>query len=113
MASVLLWFLMIQLPPRDAEDAALLKRISAGEEAALGDLYDRYGRILYGYVMKMLRSVEESQDIIQDVFLRVWNKAETYDAGKGSVYAWLVGMTRNRTIDRIRSKGFKRQGQTV
>lgn len=113
MTSVLFWFLMIRIPPRDAEDAALLKRIAGGEEAALGDLYDRYGRILYAFTMKMLRSVEDSQDIIQDVFLRVWNRAETYDAAKGSVYAWLVGMTRNRTIDKVRSKGYKKQGQTV
>ncbi len=99
---------LVNFSKRDGEDAALFQRIASGEEMALSELYDRYAGLLYGFAVKMLKSVEDSQDIIQEVFLQVWNKAASYQSSKGSVYTWLVTMTRNRVIDRIRSKGFKR-----
>jgi RNA polymerase sigma-70 factor (ECF subfamily) len=98
---------------RDEEDAQLLERIVRGEESALSTLYDRYHRLLYTFGMRMLRSVEESEDLLQEVFLQLWNTARSYDRGKGSVYTWLVTMTRNRAIDRLRSKGYKRQVQHI
>src|SRR5437016_1852780 len=91
---------------RDGEDAALLKRIAQGEEAALSELYNRYAQLLYSFGMRVLRTSGETEDLVQDVFLQAWNKAHTYETVKGSVYTWLVTMTRNRAIDRLRSKGF-------
>src|SRR5437867_4189209 len=90
--------------PHEEEDVTILQRIVKGEESALADLYDRYGRILYTLGMRMLRSTSEAEDVVQDVFLQVWGKADYYQRSKGSVYTWLVTMMRNRAIDRMRSK---------
>lgn len=98
---------------RDEEDVSLLKRIAQGEESALSDLYTRYAQLLYSFGMRVLRSSEETEDLMQDVFLQTWNKAHTYENVKGSVYTWLVTMTRNRAIDRVRSKGFKQQSRNI
>lgn len=104
---------IVRSPKRDEEDVAMLQRISRFEEAALSELYDRYGQLLYSFVLRMLRSVEETEDIVQDVFLQVWNKANSYSESKGTVYTWLVTLARNRAIDRLRSKGYKNQSHHI
>ena len=91
----------------------MLRRIAQGEEPALAELYDRYGQFLYSLGMRILRSVQDAEDIVQDVFMQVWNKAGTYQAEKGTVYTWLVTMMRNRAIDRLRSKGSRYAGQQI
>ena len=96
---------------RNEDDVKVLGRIVRGDESSLSELYDRYNQLLYTFGMRILRSAEETEDLLQDVFLQVWNKADAYEKGKGTVYTWLVTMTRNRAIDRVRSKGFKQQSQ--
>jgi RNA polymerase sigma-70 factor (ECF subfamily) len=98
---------------RDEDDVLILKRIVNGEESAMAELYDRYCQLLYTFSVRILRSEEETQDLLQEVFLQAWNKASSYEKGKGTVYTWLVTMTRNRAIDLVRSKGFKQQSQNV
>ncbi|MBI1808196.1 MAG: sigma-70 family RNA polymerase sigma factor [Ignavibacteria bacterium] len=91
----------------------MIQKIKQNQESALSELYDRYGQLLYSFVMRMLRSVEDAEDIVQDVFLQVWNKADSYEQTKGTVYTWLVTMTRNRAIDRLRSKGYKKHSREI
>jgi RNA polymerase sigma-70 factor (ECF subfamily) len=100
-------------PGRVGDDGAVLERIARGEDPALAELYDRYAQVLYTLGMRILRSVQESEDIVQEVFIQVWKKADSYDAQKGTVYTWLVTMMRNRAIDRLRSKGYKHAAQHV
>jgi RNA polymerase sigma-70 factor (ECF subfamily) len=100
-------------PGRVGDDGAVLQRIATGEDTALAELYDRYAQVLYTLGMRILRSVQESEDIVQEVFIQVWKKADSYDSQKGTVYTWLVTMMRNRAIDRLRSKGFKHAMQHV
>ncbi|HTK82224.1 MAG TPA: sigma-70 family RNA polymerase sigma factor [Bacteroidota bacterium] len=99
--------------PRDEEDAALLRRIVKGEESAIAELFDRYHRLLYTFGFRILKSEEDARDLLQEVFLQAWNKASAYEIEKGTVYTWLVTMTRNRAIDTIRSKGYKERSQAV
>ncbi|MBI4546497.1 MAG: RNA polymerase sigma-70 factor [Ignavibacteriae bacterium] len=98
---------------RDVDDEDLLQRIARADESALSQLYDRYGQLLYSLGMRILRSTTDAEDVVQEVFLQVWNKAESYQKDKGSVYTWLITMMRNRAIDRLRSKGFKQHIQSV
>jgi RNA polymerase sigma factor (sigma-70 family) len=90
--------------PADAAlaDAALLTRIVQRDPAALSTLYDRYVRIIYGLAFKSLRSAEESEEVVLDVFAQVWRIADRYDPKKGRVDSWLFNMARSRTIDRLR-----------
>jgi RNA polymerase sigma-70 factor (ECF subfamily) len=100
-------------PGRDEDDVRILERIARGEEPAIAELYDRYGRLLFSFGMRILRSQHEAEDLLQEIFLQVWNKVGAYEQQKGSVYTWLVTMTRNRAIDRLRSSSGKLQRMTV
>lgn len=84
------------------DDASLLKRMATGDRSALSALYDRYARIIYGLAFKSLRSVEESEEVVLDIFAQVWRIAERYDEKKGQVDTWLFTLARSRIIDRLR-----------
>ena len=84
-------------------DVALLKAIAAKDEAALAQLYDRYRVILFGLLMRILNNREEAEDVLQEVFLQVWRKAEDFDEERGRPFTWLVTLGRSRGIDRLRT----------
>ena len=85
-------------------DVALLARIARRDAAALADLYDRYNRLLFSLIVRILRDRGESEDVLQEVFVRVWDRADSYTAVLGTPSAWLVRIARNRAIDRLRSR---------
>lgn len=85
-------------------DLDLLGRIAMRDASAVAGLYDRHARTLYSLVHHILRDTAEAEDILQEVFLRVWEKAATYDPVLGSPMAWLVRIARNRAIDKVRSR---------
>jgi RNA polymerase sigma-70 factor (ECF subfamily) len=84
-------------------DVELLKAIAAKDEAALGQLYDRYRLILFGLLMRILNNREEAEDVLQEVFLQVWRRAADFDENRGRPFTWLVTLARSRGIDRLRS----------
>jgi RNA polymerase sigma-70 factor, ECF subfamily len=94
------------LQPEKAQvtDTELLHAIARRDEEALALLYDRYRRILFGMLVRILGSREESEDVLQEVFLQVWGKAKSFDEQRGRVFTWLVTMARSRGIDRLRSR---------
>jgi RNA polymerase sigma-70 factor (ECF subfamily) len=85
-------------------DIVLLHRIAARDNAAVAELYDRHNRLLYGLILRILRSRDEAEDVLQEVFVTIWTRAGTYDMALGSPLAWLVRVARNRAIDRLRSR---------
>ena len=93
----------MQTPEDTRADIALLDRIVARDEAAVGELYDRHSRLLFGLVLRILRDRSEAEEVLQEVFVLVWTRAETYNVSLGSPAAWLVRIARNRAIDRLRS----------
>jgi RNA polymerase sigma-70 factor (ECF subfamily) len=91
--------------PDDARgDVVLLQRIASGDTAAVGELYDRHSRLLYGLILRILRNRAEAEDVLQEVFVAVWKRAGTFDVTLGSPIGWLVRVARNRAIDRLRSR---------
>jgi len=84
-------------------DIALLERIAARDQNAVGELYDRHSRILYGLILRILRDRSESEEVLQEVFVSVWTRVDTYNVSLGPPVAWLVRIARNRAIDRLRS----------
>ena len=88
-----------------AEDAALLDRIAAGDPDALGELYDRYGRVVFGVLYRVLGVPEAAEEVSQDAFHAVWRRAGTYRADRGAVRTWLLAIARNAAIDWRRTKG--------
>jgi RNA polymerase sigma-70 factor (ECF subfamily) len=88
-------------------DLALLNRVIARDESAIGELYDRHSRLLYGLILRILRDRGEAEEVLQEVFLQVWTRAETYKAELGAPAAWLVRIARNRSIDRFRTNSVR------
>jgi RNA polymerase sigma-70 factor (ECF subfamily) len=93
----------LQPEPAQESDVLVLKAIAARDEAALAQLYDRYDRILFGLLMRILNNREEAEDVLQEVFLQVWRKAEDFDETRGRPFTWLVTLARSRGIDRLRA----------
>lgn len=96
----------MSLPPEDDpklfDEASLLARIAQQDKSALAQLYDRYARVIYSVAYKSLGLVEESEEIVLDVFSQVWRTASRYDATKGRVDTWLFTIARTRILDRLR-----------
>jgi RNA polymerase sigma-70 factor (ECF subfamily) len=88
-------------------DIALIDRIVARDEAAVGALYDRHNRLLFGLILRIIRDRSEAEEILQEVFVLVWTRAETYNVSLGPPAAWLVRIARNRAIDRLRANSVR------
>jgi len=86
------------------QDAQLLDRVRRGDEQAMGTLYDRYSRVVYSVALRVLRDPASAEDVLQDVFLGVWRKPETFVSARGSLGGWLAVVARNRAIDTLRRK---------
>lgn len=91
------------------DDAQLMLRVARGDRSAFEALYDRFSTPLYSLALKMLGNEAEARDLLQEVFLAIWNKAPGYYADRGSTFAWVVSLLRNRAIDRIRAR--RRRGE--
>lgn len=85
-----------------AEEVAWVASIAQRDHAALSRLYERYANVLYSVAYKSLSSVEESEEVVLDVFAQVWRLAERYDPTKARVDTWLFMMARSRVMDRLR-----------
>lgn len=83
-------------------DETLLRLIASSQENALSELYDRYSRLVYSVALNTLADPERAEEVTQDVFIRVWEKAQTFDAAQGRVVSWLSSIARHRSIDLYR-----------
>jgi len=89
-------------PPNDA---ALVREVASGSEAALASLYDRYADAVYAAASRLTSDRHVAEEVVQETFLALWNRAELYNPAAGSLAAWLHAIARNRTVDRLRAAG--------
>jgi RNA polymerase sigma-70 factor (ECF subfamily) len=87
------------------DDTALVARMQRRDPQALAELYDRYGRLTFSLILRVVRDTGVAEDLVQETFLRVWNRVHGFDAQKGSIGPWLLAVARNRAIDWLRSTG--------
>jgi RNA polymerase sigma-70 factor (ECF subfamily) len=92
-------------------DRACVERLCAGDTSAMVELYDRHTDLLYSLVRRIVGDESETEDVLQETWVRAWRSARAYDPSRGSVGAWLVTMARSRAIDRIRSEGTRRRAR--
>jgi RNA polymerase sigma-70 factor (ECF subfamily) len=81
-----------------------MERVGRRDPAALQELYDGHATMVYGLGLRILRDSTEAQDLVQDVFLHLWRRADLFDGQRGAFLGWLVSLARNRAIDRVRAK---------
>src|SRR5678815_4309257 len=98
---------MIVSSSTSAEDIALLDRIARRDQAGLAELYDRHCRLLFTLILRILKDRGEAEDVLQEVFVRVWDRADGYDPSLGAPAAWLARISRNRAIDRLRARAVR------
>jgi RNA polymerase sigma-70 factor (ECF subfamily) len=93
-------------PPTVAplDDAAVVRRIAEGDESALATLYDRWSQSVYSLVAHLLEDADGAEDVVEESFWQVWQRASSYDPSRGTVRSWLLTIGRSRALDRLRSR---------
>jgi len=86
-------------------DGCLLSEVIGGSESAFATLYDRYSASIFATAQYASRDRGVAADVVQDTFLTLWNRAESFDPSRGSLIAWLSTIARNRTVDHLRAAG--------
>ena len=90
----------------------MINLLSLKDKKAFEYLYDNYSPSLFGVIQRIVRSEDIAEEILQDAFLKYWNRFGEYDAEKGKLFTWLVNIARNLAIDKIRSREYKQDGKT-
>ncbi|MEK7250032.1 MAG: sigma-70 family RNA polymerase sigma factor [Bacteroidota bacterium] len=98
---------------RNEEDLRLLLRVKERDESAFSELYDRYSSLVYTMVLRVVKATDEAEDLLQEIFMQIWNKASLFAEEKGSVYTWIVTIARRKAIDRLRSKDIINKGVSL
>jgi RNA polymerase sigma-70 factor (ECF subfamily) len=83
----------------------LVALLHSGSRDGFNYLYKSYSAVLYGVILNVVRDEETAQDVLQDAFVKIWNNIGRYDAGKGRIYTWMLNISRNAAIDKLRSRG--------
>lgn len=89
----------------NADEVALVRAVAQGSQDALGALYDRHVDAVYAASWRLTNDRQVAEEVVQETFLALWNRAELFDAAAGSLAAWLHTIARNRTVDRLRAIG--------
>ncbi len=84
-------------------EVELLRRIGEGDRKSFSELYDRFSRVLLATAFGVVRNQETAEDVVQDVFLQIWQRSHLFIPGRGKPLTWAITLTRNKAIDRMRS----------
>jgi len=91
----------------------LVSQFQKKDEKAFEKLYNMYSKSMHGVIFNIVRDHELAEEVMQDVFIKAWEKADTYNASKGRFFTWLLNISRNAAIDKTRSKAFKKSSKNL
>ena len=102
----------IQRQKTHIEEKELVAKLLTRETSALDYLYDHYAGALYGVVLRIIKNEDIAQEVLQDAFVKIWDKIESYDSAKGRLFTWMLNLARNLAIDKTRSKEMSKERKT-
>lgn len=91
----------------------LILELQKGNQKAFERIYELYSESIFGVIYTIIKDEEISEEVLQDVFLKIWDNAASYDATKGRFFTWILNIARNSSIDKLRSKSFKNSQQNL
>jgi RNA polymerase sigma-70 factor (ECF subfamily) len=106
-----MWLLSVSLAYND--DSDLIRRLQARDPEALEELYDRYSPMTFGIIRRIAGDTAAAEDLLQEVFLKIWERAQSFEREKGTLGTWLIALARNRAIDYRRSVENRMNQQSV
>jgi len=91
----------------------LVKGLKSKNSASLDYLYDHYASALYGIISRIINNEDVAEEVLQDVFLKVWDRIDQYDPDKGRLFTWMLNIARNQAIDKTRSREISKSNKTT
>ncbi|WP_431135112.1 RNA polymerase sigma factor [Psychroserpens mesophilus] len=91
----------------------LISKFQQKDEKAFEQLYNMYSDSMHGVIYNIVRDHDIAEEVMQDVFVKVWHNSSSYDASKGRFFTWILNISRNAAIDKTRSKAFKNSGKNL
>lgn len=92
-------------------ESDLVALLQQRDQRGFALLYDNYSAALYGIILKIVRTEDVAADVMQDAFVKIWRNIDSYHAGKGTLFTWILNVARNTAIDKIRSQDFQQASQ--
>lgn len=86
------------------QDRELVRRMAAGDESALGALYDRHATLLHSVALRIVGDPDDAEEVVEEAFWQAWRQAARYEPGRGAISTWLVMICRTRAVDRVRAR---------
>lgn len=100
------------MPGAPIPEEVLIDLLRSGEKSGLSYLYDHYSRALYGVIIRIVGKEAVAEEVLQDVFIKIWDRFNHYDPSRGRLFTWMVNIARNQAIDRTRSKEITKDQKT-
>ena len=95
------------------EERDLVAALRQKDDQAFGYLYEHYAGALHGVIKQVVGDAELANDVLQETFVNIWRKIDSYDASKGRLFTWMLNIGRNAAIDKTRSKGFQQSQRQI
>ncbi len=100
-------------PGEENADLALMQRIAGGDEAAVSELYDRFGSLVFRMAVQTMPTRAEAEDAVQEVFVRLWKTADRFDPSRAALVTWVMLIARRHLVDRLRRKRARIKSTTL
>ena len=97
---------------KNISEGELVDKLIKQDRQAMEYLYDHYSAALYGVITRIVHTEEVAEEVLQDSFIKIWSKIPSYDSKKGKLFTWMLNISRNLAIDKVRSKEFKSDQKT-
>ncbi|MEQ9619542.1 MAG: sigma-70 family RNA polymerase sigma factor [Deltaproteobacteria bacterium] len=94
-------------------DKELMALVKKRDKTAFREIYSRFSQVVFNLVYRILKDRQEAEEVVQEIFLQVWNKADSYDAQRGALSTWIINISRNKSIDRLRTRSHKFQNTEI